>query len=110
MTTTAYPALRVTMDRYTNIDPNNDLTLTDDDQFDMRLEALMTFIRHADEFLAQKDLELLPNGVVVGPTGISLDSTFEEEYREHLADWDASALIRKWIDGPPTGDWPALEA
>lgn len=98
MTTTTYPALRVTMDRYIYIDPNHDFTLTEADRVSMGGEAMMSFIQHVDKFLNHYDLEILPSGHVIGPTGIYFDAAFEEEYREHLAHWDDSALVRKWAD------------
>lgn len=98
MTTTTYPALRVTMDRYIYIDPDHDFTLTEADRVSMGVEALMEFVHYADEFLAQKNLEILPNGDVIGPTGVYFDAAFEEAFREHLAHWDDSALVRKWLD------------
>lgn len=96
---TNYYALSVhDIEHRANIDHNNHFVLTDHERRAMNNESKHDFMAYADEFLTRVGMELLPNGDVVGPVGVVFSQKFEEEYREHLAQWNPIELFNAWAE------------
>ena len=76
---TTYPALKINIDGYANIDTSGDYPI-----MDRRSEV----VEYANDILAYIGLEMADTGQVYGHEGIEVTPDFMEEYRAYLSRWN----------------------